>query len=71
MSLEKRDEPQILIYHTHGATEGFVNERTGKMVSVIEVGERLAEILEEEYGYSVIHDAVQDSLCSNVERKFL
>ena len=56
MTLEKSDEPQILIYHTHGATEGFVNQITGEMVSVIEVGERLAEILEETYGYNVIHD---------------
>ena len=28
MTLKKSSEPQILIYHTHGATEGFVNERT-------------------------------------------
>ncbi len=56
MTLKKEDEPQILIYHTHGATEGFTDKRTGEMVSVIEVGEQLAEILEKEYGYMVIHD---------------
>ncbi len=56
MTMEKSDEPQILIYHTHGATEGFNSDSTGKEVSIIEVGERLAEILEEDYGYYVIHD---------------
>lgn len=56
MTLEKKDKPQILIYHTHGATEGFTSHATGKKVSVIEVGERLAQILEEDYGYVVIHD---------------
>ena len=56
MTLKKKKEPQILIYHTHGATEGFTDTKTGKQVSVVEVGERLAELLEEKYGYVVIHD---------------
>lgn len=56
MSVEKKEEPQILIYHTHGATEGFTDSVTGKEVSVIEVGEKLSSILEEKYGYAVIHD---------------
>ncbi len=69
MTLKKRNEPQILIYHTHGATEGFTNKRTGKMVSVIEVGERLAEILEEEYGYIVVHDETPyDMVNGSVDR---
>ena len=55
MTMEKTEKPQILIYHTHGKTEGFKNEKTGKEVSIIKVGERLKEILEE-YGYCVIHD---------------
>ena len=69
MTLKKKGEPQILIYHTHGKTEGFVNKRTGKMVSVIEVGERLAEILEEDYGYEVIHDETPyDMVNGSVDR---
>ena len=56
MTMEKKNKPQILIYHTHGATEGFTSSTTGEMVSIIQVGGKLAEILEEEYGYEVIHD---------------
>ncbi len=56
MTMKKSEKPQILIYHTHGETEGFTSDKTGKEVSIIKVGERLAEILEEEYGYCVVHD---------------
>ena len=69
MTLNKSSEPQILIYHTHGATEGFVNERTGTTVSVIEIGKKLAEILEKEYGYSVIHDETPyDKVNGSIDR---
>lgn len=69
MTLKKKDEPQILIYHTHGATEGFTNSVTGREVSIIEVGEKLAEILEEEYGYVVIHDETPyDMVDGSVDR---
>ena len=69
MTLKKSSEPQILIYHTHGATEGFVNERTGTTVSVIEIGKKLAEMLEKEYGYSVIHDETPyDKVNGSIDR---
>lgn len=60
-------EPKILIYHTH-TTEAYTptskyqykettkwrtNDQTR---SVVAVGDELARILREEYGYSVIHD---------------
>lgn len=55
--LEKSNDPQILIYHTHGGTESFVDSKTGdKDESVIGVGAYLQEILENEYGYQVVHD---------------
>lgn len=49
------DKPQILIYHTHAGTECFADGTT-KEYSVVAVGGYLAEILEEKYGYNVIHD---------------
>jgi stage II sporulation protein P len=50
------DAPQILIYHTH-SQEAFVDSREGKPEdTVVGVGTYLTEILEEEYGYNVIHD---------------
>lgn len=56
-TMEKSKEPQILIFHTHGASEAFSDSRDGKKEdSVIGVGESLAGILSQEYGYSVIHD---------------
>lgn len=50
------EEPQILIYHTHGS-EGFIDSRAGNGEdTVVGVGEILAEILREKYGYRVLHD---------------
>lgn len=57
MTMEKKKNPQILIYHTHGASEAFSDSRKGKEEdSIIGVGEVLADILQKEYGYEVIHD---------------
>lgn len=48
--------PQILIFHTH-SQEKFLDEETGKeRGSVVDVGEYLAELLENEYSIKVIHD---------------
>lgn len=49
------DEPQILIYHTH-SQEGFADSVPGDdSTTIVGVGEHLANILREEYGYQVIH----------------
>ena len=54
--MEKKEEPQILIYHTH-ASEGFIDSRAGEPEdTVVGAGEELARILREKYGYMVIHD---------------
>ncbi|MGI6019252.1 MAG: stage II sporulation protein P [Marvinbryantia sp.] len=56
MTMEKRDEPQILIYHTH-SQEAFVDSVEGDVgTTIVGVGEYLKEILEEQYGYQVIHE---------------
>lgn len=51
----KNKKPQILIYHTH-SQEGFSNSTSDDSTSIIGVGDRLAEILEKQFGYNVIHD---------------
>lgn len=49
------DKPQILIYHTH-SQEGYADSPKGDLsAGVIGVGDYLTEILQEQYGYQVIH----------------
>ena len=54
LKLEK-NQPQILIYHSH-SQETFADSRTGEEAdTVVGVGDYLKEILEQKYGYQVIH----------------
>lgn len=56
LSVEKSEEPQILIFHTHGS-EGFLDSRAGVTEdTVVGAGELLTRILREKYGYQVLHD---------------
>ena len=51
----EKGQPQILIYHSH-SQETFADSREGEEAdTVVGVGDYLAEILEEKYGYQVIH----------------
>lgn len=53
---QDNEKPQILIYHTH-AQEAFADSRKGNVEdTVVGVGAYLTKILEEDYGYNVIHD---------------
>ncbi len=55
LSLQKsEEEPQILIYHTH-SQEAYADYPENPDATVVNVGARLAELLEER-GYQVIHD---------------
>lgn len=62
--------PQILIYHTH-SREGFIDSEPGNRAdTVVGVGDFLAQLLTEEYGYTVLHhteefDTVRDSAYAN------
>lgn len=60
MTLSREPEgPQILIYHTH-SREAFADSVPGdSATSIVGVGERLTEILTQEYGYSVLHHTEQ------------
>lgn len=56
LSIEKKEEPQILIYHTHGS-EAFVDSRSGETEdTVVGMGDILAQYLTEKHGYQVLHD---------------
>lgn len=56
MRLEKDGSvPQILIYHTHSQEEFADSVEGDTDTTVIGVGERLAQILRDTYGYQVIH----------------
>lgn len=70
LAIEPSEKPQILIYHTHGASESFADSKKGdKSESVVGVGAYLAEILEEEYGYKVIHDDTEyDRVNGKIDR---
>lgn len=60
MRIDKTAEgPQILIYHTH-SLEAFADSVPGdSATTIVGVGERLAEILRETYGYEVLHHTAE------------
>lgn len=59
MTIKKKEEPQILIFHTHGGSESFSDSREGEAEdSVVGVGEVLKEELES-CGYQVVHDRTE------------
>lgn len=55
-TLDKNSEgPQILIYHSH-SQEGFADSVEGDAsTTIVGAGEKLSGLLEEEYGYKVLH----------------
>lgn len=69
-SMKKKKEPQILILHTHAATEAFKDSRSGKKEdTVVGVGSYLADILTDIYGYQVIHDETEyDNVGGRIDR---
>jgi stage II sporulation protein P len=68
---KKNNSPQILIYHTH-SQEAYIDSRKGKESdTVVGVGTYLAKILEEQYGYNVIHDKTKYDLVDGVLERSL
>lgn len=69
LRLKQEKKPQILIIHTHGASEAFKDSKNGKEDSIIGVGSKLAEILSKKYGYQVIHDKTEyDRIGGTIDR---
>lgn len=60
MTMESdNSKPQILIFHTH-SQEAFIDSKKNKVEdTIVGVGEVLASILTEQYGYNVIHDTTE------------
>ena len=58
VSLDKsQDGPQILLYHTH-SQEAFADSVPGdRSTTIVGAGDKLARLLTETYGYSVLHHA--------------
>ncbi len=56
LSIDKEQEgPHILLYHTH-SQEGFADSIPGDdSTTIMGVGQHLADILEQQYGYQVLH----------------
>ncbi len=66
---QKNDKPQILIYHTHSQETYIDSREKEKADTVVGVGNCLAQILEETYGYNVIHDTTcYDIIDGKLER---
>ena len=65
MTISKEAEgPQILIYHTH-SQEGFADSVEGDpSTSIVGVGDYLAQILTDTYGYQVLHHTASYDLPS-------
>lgn len=56
-TIKKSPEPQILIYHTHGASESFKDSKKDDVNDgIVGVGDYLTEVLTNQYGYNVYHD---------------
>lgn len=56
LTLSGEGDPLVYIYHTH-SQEGYADSKPGDAsMSVIALGDRLTEILTEEYGLSVLHN---------------
>lgn len=62
-------KPQILIFHTH-SQEGFTDSKANDpATTIVGVGDYLAKILTEKYGYNVIHDtSVYDLINGKLDR---
>ena len=69
-SMKKKNQPQIYIFHTHGASEHFADSKPGdRSQSIVGVGTYLSEILEKKYGYQVIHDETEyDRINGKIDR---
>ncbi|MDE6616701.1 MAG: stage II sporulation protein P, partial [Lachnospiraceae bacterium] len=70
VTIKKSEEPQILIFHTHAASEAFIDSRKGKQSdTIVGVGSRLAYLLRRKYGYNVIHDTTEfDRINGSIDR---
>lgn len=55
LHIEKSKEPQILIYHTHSMEEFADSKEGDESTRIVGIGDHLADILKDKYGYVVLH----------------
>lgn len=55
VDLKMDGTPEILIFHTH-SSEKYSADSDGNVYSVVNAGEKLAEIISEKYNIGVVHD---------------
>ena len=67
--VQDNSKPQILIFHTH-SQETFIDSKdSSENMSIVGVGSYLEKLLEEKYGYNVIHDkSVYDYIDGKLDR---
>lgn len=65
-----KNKRQILIYHTHGASESYQKGASGNTdTSIVDVGSILANELQQKYGYGVYHDKTKyDLIHGSIDR---
>lgn len=56
--------PQVLVFHTHSQEKFADSEENG--MSIVNVGDRLVSLLQEQYGYNVIHLADEFDMAGGV-----
>ncbi len=56
MTLPESDEPQILLFHTHGSEAFADSSEDDPEHNIVGVGNYLAQLLSEQYGIQVIHN---------------
>lgn len=71
LRIDKENGATILIYHTH-SQEAFADSNgTDASTSIVAVGEYLAKLLNEEYGFNVIHNTQQyDLIDGKLDRSY-
>ena len=67
--VQDNSKPQILIFHTH-SQETFIDSKdSSENMSIVGVGNYIEKLLEEKYGYNVIHDkSVYDYIDGKLDR---
>lgn len=69
LTFEKKNEPQVLIYHTHSQEEYADSVPGDRSMTVQGLGDILADILEEKYGLEVLHNTEEfDMVEGELER---
>ena len=67
---KKISSPQVLIFHTHGGTEYFVDSNTSNIKEgIVGAGEQLKYVLENKYGINAIHAANVFDMVDGVSRR--